>query len=312
MRASEEQLWAILTQRLKARHFVLLSSVYRHRSLRKVADEMNLSQPAITKALKEMEEIVGAELFERTSRGLVPTPVAYLLVPRSAAFLEDLRNLAADLTAFHAGFHGTVRIGIIQFISYSLLTKAMDALRQQGFNYRFVVHDGHTDALVDMLSRHELDCVIARLTHVNSSEMEQEILYTQQAVLLSNRAYQSPNSRKLTINDFATAEWVLPPKATPTRRAFEEMLVRSGVVIREPLVETISVAAIKATLASNEVCVTMLPRDLAEEIAAEGLCRILPVELDFLLPAVSLITRRAAQSDRTLGALKRVIRAVAP
>jgi DNA-binding transcriptional LysR family regulator len=312
VRTREEQLWATLTQRLKARHFVLLSSIYRHRTLRKVADEMSLSQPAITKALKEMEEIIGAGLFERTSRGLVPTPVADLLVPRSTAFLEDLRNLAVDLTALHDGFHGTVRIGIIPFISYSLLTKAMGALRQQGFNYRFVVHDGHTDRLVDMLHRHELDCVIARLTHENSSEMQQDILYTQQAALLSNRRYRFSKNRKLTINDFADAEWVLPPKATPTRRAFEEMLVRSGVVIREPLVETISVAVIKAVLAANEGCVTMLPQDLAEEVTAEASCRILPVQLDFALPAVSLMTRRDAQGDRTLGALTRAIRAVAP
>jgi DNA-binding transcriptional LysR family regulator len=312
VRSREEQLWTTLTQRLKARHFLLLSSIYRHRTLRKVADEMNLSQPAITKALKEMEEIVGAALFERTSRGLVPTKVAELLLPRSAAFLQDLRNLAGDLSALHDGFHGTVRIGMIQFISYSLLTKAMAALRQQGLNYRFVVHDGHTDTLVEMLGRHELDCVIARLTPESGNQIQQEILYTQQAALLADRAYRFPKGRKLLISDFADADWVLPPKATPTRRAFEEMLIRSGVVIREPLVETISVTAIKAVLTSNEGSVTVLPRDVAEDVAREGFCQILPIELDFLLPAVSLITRREAQGDQTLEALKRAIRAFAP
>jgi DNA-binding transcriptional LysR family regulator len=311
VRKREEQLWTTLTHRLKARHFVLLSSIYRHRTLRKVADELCLSQPAITKALKEMEEIVGAVLFDRTARGLVPTAAADLLALRSSNFLADLRNLADDLTALQDGFRGVVRIGLIPFVAYSLLTKTMDMLRQQGFSYRFAICDGDTDTLVRMLRNHELDCAVARLTHENSGELEQEILYTQQPVLLSGRTYALPKNRKVTIKDFANAEWVLPPKATPTRRAFEEMLVQSKVVIQEALVETSSVTVIKAVLAANPTSVTLLPRDLADEVVQEGTWRILPVDLDFSLPAVSVITRRDDQGDRTLDVLKQAIRAAA-
>ncbi|AOJ71423.1 MULTISPECIES: LysR substrate-binding domain-containing protein [Burkholderia] len=311
MRSRDEQLLAALTQRLKARHFVLLSSIHRHRTLRKVADEMNLSQPAITKALQELEEIVGAALFERTARGLVPTPAADMLVSRSAAFLADLRNLAGDLTAIEDGFHGVVRIGVIHFIAYGILTKAMDALRERGFNYRFAVRDGDTDTVVGMLRRHEIDCAIARLTHESAGEIEQEVLYVQQPVLLSSRGYRAPKGRGATIDAVAGAQWVLPPKATPTRRAFDEMLVRRGVVIGEPLVETTSVTVIEAVLAANDEAVTMLPRDLAEEVAHGGACRILPIDLDFALPAVCLVTRQDMAGDRTLDALKRAIRAAA-
>jgi hypothetical protein len=62
-----------LITRLKLRQLALLQAVDRHRTLGRVAAEMRVSQPAVTKALREVEDIFGNTLFERTSRGLVPT-----------------------------------------------------------------------------------------------------------------------------------------------------------------------------------------------------------------------------------------------
>lgn len=311
MQTQENQLWVTLTQRLKARHFSLLSSIYRHRSLRKVAQEMNLSQPAITKALKEMEEILQTRLFERTARGLVPTSAAALMVVRGGAFLEDLRNLARDLISLKSGYHGVLKIGVIHFISYTLLTKAMEVLRLQGFDYRFIVRDGNTEGLIDLLRGRELDCVIGRLSHEHSNELSQEVLYTQQAALLASSEYRVPKVKQLTIGVLEGAHWLLPPRATPTRRAVEEMFIRRGVVVPEPLMETSSVEVLKVVLAADPKSVTILPSDLAEEISKDAAYKRLPLELDFALPAVSLITRRESRQEKSVDTLLQAIRAAA-
>lgn len=67
------QLHHALLTRLKVRQLALLQAIDRHRTLGRVAADMRLSQPAITKALREVEDIFGTPLFERTPRGLVPT-----------------------------------------------------------------------------------------------------------------------------------------------------------------------------------------------------------------------------------------------
>src|SRR5260221_6392447 len=102
-----------LTSRLRARHLVLLSAIYRHRVLRLVAAELNYSQPAVTKTLQELEALIGAPLFQRTRRGLVPTAVAELVVARGQTILADLNRLAGDLVALDDGYSGIIRVGII-------------------------------------------------------------------------------------------------------------------------------------------------------------------------------------------------------
>ena len=86
-----------LLSRLKLRQLILLQAVDRHRSLVRVADEMQLSQPAITKALHEVEDIFGSQLFARTSRGLVPTAAG-----EAAGLLSDLLSPVA-LTRYSSG-----------------------------------------------------------------------------------------------------------------------------------------------------------------------------------------------------------------
>lgn len=308
MRSPEDQLWSTLSQRLKARHFALVASIHRHRSLRKVAEEMSLSQPAVTKALKEIEDIVGTALFERTARGMLPTPAADLLAERSGAFLEDLRKLAHDLTAIRSGHHGVFRIGVIQFISYSLLTNAMNSLRAQGFRYRYIVEDGHTEHLIEMLRVHALDCVIGRISHEHSAELNQEVLYSQPAVVVASKGFRVSGRRGLKFSDLEGAHWFLPPRATPSRRAVEEMFVRHGSMVPEPVVEASSVAVLKALLKSNQEGVTILPEELAKEISADGSCRILQLNLDFNLPAVSLVTLRDTVRSGSVETLLQAVR----
>ena len=76
--------------RLKLRHLSLLQSLERHRTLSRVAEEMNLSQPAITKALREVEDIFMTRLFERTSRGLVATAAGRAVLRFARVTLADV------------------------------------------------------------------------------------------------------------------------------------------------------------------------------------------------------------------------------
>ena len=79
-----------LLSRLKLRQLALLQAVDRHRTLGRVAAEMRLSQPAITKALREVEDIFGHVLFDRTSRGLVPTPAGDAVLEYARRWLTEL------------------------------------------------------------------------------------------------------------------------------------------------------------------------------------------------------------------------------
>ena len=68
-----------LTSRLKMRHLMLLLQIEQHGSLTRVAEHMATSQPAVTNALAELESMFDVPLFERSVRGMTPTPLLSLI-----------------------------------------------------------------------------------------------------------------------------------------------------------------------------------------------------------------------------------------
>jgi DNA-binding transcriptional LysR family regulator len=297
-----------LTTRLRARHFVLLSAIYRHRMLRLVAAELNYSQAAITKALQELEALIGAPLFQRTRRGLVPTAVAELVVARGQTILADLDRLAGDLVALDEGYRGVIRVGIIPYIPQRLLTGVIAKLRRGTKRYRFLVRDGSTDTLVGALLRHELDCVLGRFSQVDGAALEQTIVYVQQPRLVASRRHPFRKRRTLGLAELKRSDWILPPPGTPTRQAFDEMLVRHQIELPAPFIETASISVIKATLQGERLGVALLPDDVAFEFQREGAGRILPLDLDFPLPAVSFIRRREPVADPLVNLFEEALR----
>ena len=112
MRDHAAQLQHALLSRLKMRHLVLLQAIDRHRVLNRVALEMRLSQPAITKALREIEDIFMTPLFERTPRGLKPTAAGQAVLHYAVVTLAGVESTARTLTAIDVGLTGRVRIGV--------------------------------------------------------------------------------------------------------------------------------------------------------------------------------------------------------
>lgn len=92
-----------LANRLKHRHLMLLVNIDRHKSLTRVAAQTGISQPAVTKALAELEDIFGAPLFLRTGSGLQPTQLGNLALVRARHMLSDLDLWEREVEALQAG-----------------------------------------------------------------------------------------------------------------------------------------------------------------------------------------------------------------
>jgi DNA-binding transcriptional LysR family regulator len=103
-----------LLSRLKLRQLALLRSIDRLRSLGRVAAELQLSQPAITTALREVEDIFGSQLFVRSNRGLVPTAAGDAVLAYTHRWLAELESTARVLTSLETGKGGRMRLGLTQ------------------------------------------------------------------------------------------------------------------------------------------------------------------------------------------------------
>src|ERR1700754_3025730 len=178
-----------LSARLKMRHLVLLLQIEQHGSLTRVAEHMASSQPAVTNALAELESMFGMPLFERSSRGMLPTALGFVVLERARAMIHDLDHLARDVKAVASGHATHLHVGVIPFISGQLLSAALKRLHaSMERRVTVTIHEGTSDQLLPHLRDHTVDVVIGRAAaSVELHKAKFEVLFRQHPRMIASR-----------------------------------------------------------------------------------------------------------------------------
>ena len=100
-----------IAHRIKLRDLRLLETVVRLRSMAKAAAELNITQPAVSKAMGELEHAVGVKLVDRSRQGIEPTPHGRALLRRGSIIFDELRQGVAELEYLSDPAAGEVRFG---------------------------------------------------------------------------------------------------------------------------------------------------------------------------------------------------------
>lgn len=301
-----------LLSRLKLRQLALLQTIDRHRSLGRVAAEMHLSQPAITKALHEVEDIFGSTLFTRSSRGLVPTPAGDAVLHYARRWLAELEATTRVLTSIEAGRSGRLRLGLTQQVPQQLMSAALTHLLDRSPRISVMVREGTTDELVANLLAREIDCAIGRSYDGDASGLVQQAIYEQEPCLIVGARNVKRLSRgPLDWARLAQLDWILPPPNTPMRRTYNAVFVGAGVQPPMPILETTSLRGIEMVLRQEPNAITIFARDVMEEMERATGWAALPYRLNWNLPPVSFFTLKELDGHPTVQALREVVVATA-
>lgn len=298
---------ALLT-RLKLRQLALLQALDRHGTLGRVAAEMQVSQPAITKALREVEDLFGNTLFARTSRGLVPTAHGEAVLDYARRWLAELDSTTRVLTSMDAGRAGRLRLGITQQVPQQLLTAALTHMLERTPRMAVMTREGTTDELVASLQALELDCAIGRSYDGSASGLVQEALYQQEPCLVVAAGSARRLSRgPLDWARLAKLDWILPPPNTPMRRTYNAIFVGAGVQPPVPLLETTSARSVETVLRREPNAIAIVARDAVTEMERSGHFAALPYRLNWNLPPVSFFTLERLAEHPMVASLRKVV-----
>lgn len=313
MTSPSEHLQHLLVSRLKLRHLALLQQIERHRTLSRVAAEMRLTQPAITKALQEIEDVFMTRLFDRTRRGLEPTRAGQAALRYAQVLLAESASAAQALAAIDGGLGGRLRIGWTPQVPDVLRNAVFTHLLGQQPRVAVVAREGTTDELVAAINSRSLDCAIARsYQEGGGADFVQEAIYEQEPALIVPARSRARLARApLDWAQLAQLDWILPPPNTPMRRTFSAMFLSAGVQPPSPIAETTSLRGIETVLSLEPASITILARDVGLEMATRGGCAVLPQRLTWNLPPVSLFVARAAAGHPIVQSLTHVIRQAA-
>lgn len=284
-----------LARRLKHRHLTLLLAIERHGTLTRVAAQAGISQPAASKILLEIEDLFGAPLFVRTGRGLQANALGQQAIDRAQRMLNDLSRWEQEVQALQGGHAAHLHVGAVPYVSSTLLARAI-ALLLERHGITVTLHRATTDHLLPMLRRHELDGMIGRLPPLAGLEgLRHQALYHQRPSLIAHRHLaRRLNARAPDWAAAAALRWVLPEARTPTRHLIAEHFVRCGVAPPQPVLEAYSTDVIETLLGGDATLVSVVPTEIAQELAARGRIKAITWDWGWELPPINLIQRECA------------------
>ncbi|MFC6883147.1 MULTISPECIES: LysR substrate-binding domain-containing protein [Actinomadura] len=253
----------LLNGRLKLRHLVLVVAIADHGSVLRAAEHLHLAQPAVTRSLREVEHILGVELFTRGPRGVTPTLFGDAFVEHARAVLAELRRAGERITGLADGDVGTVTIGTLLAGSNVLLPRAIATLKRSRPGITVVVQEATFDAQVPRLLDGEIDLILGRLNPIEDVRgLRQITLYSEPVRLVARLGHPARSRAGLTLEDLLDYPWVLPLEQTALRRELEQMFTGAGLVPPANLVECTSVLTVR-TLVRDTDMIAALPELVA-------------------------------------------------
>lgn len=265
-----------LDTRIKFRHLVCFLEVARQGSLARAADRLAVSQPAISKTLKELEALLQVSLFDRSKAGAELTAAGVAFMRYAAPSVQALRE---GVRSLREGEHeaGYVRLGVLSTVESTLLPDVVDRLHARHAALNVSVVTGPSDYLLSQLRLGELDLVVGRMT--DSPQvigLSFEHLYSESMVMVVRPSHRLLTERPLDpgrLHDFPV---VLPLSGTTIRRYADGLFVQAGLGLPPRRLETLSVALSKRYVERSDA-IWIAPLDAVRLDLAEGaLCQFDP------------------------------------
>lgn len=179
-----------LVQRLRLHQLRALDALETQRSLMKAAASLAVSQPALTRTLHDVEQVLQARLFDRHARGVRPTAAGLAAVGAARRVLQELRLLDAALDQLHDPAAGTVSLGALPVAAAGVLPGVLTRLKRERPGLRIRLREGRTEDLLPLLAAGELDLVVGRLYAPDAPDgMEREALWDEPISLLARAGH---------------------------------------------------------------------------------------------------------------------------
>ena len=277
-----------IQHRLKLSQLRLLVHVADTGSLLAAAERMHITQPAATKALKQLEADLGSPLVMRSSTGSVLTPLGELLCKRARLILSELRSVEEELGLFHAGQAGQITVGALPVAAPTLLPMALQALYRDHPRITVRVVEGSSDVLFPGLKEGQLDLLVGRFWSVEEPDLFNEILFESRFAVAVRPGHPLLSRRRLQLADTLELPWILPAPGVHTRSAIEEMFRHHGLAMPPHPVETTSYLVTRALVMSTDM-VCPLPIEMLRGDLDLGAIKLLPLKLDIRLPPVGIV-----------------------
>lgn len=289
--------------RLKTRQLLLLVALAEEGNIHRAAQVLSMTQPAASKLLKDLEDVLEVSLFDRLPRGMRPTWYGETMIRHARMALASLNQAHDELNALKTGHYGQVGIGAITSPGLTLLPAAVALVKQEHPSLRISLDIETSPVLLDRLEQGALDIVVGRLfaehdkTHLRYEPLTEELICA-----IARPGHPLSGMSGLTLRDVLAAGWIVPPAGSVLRHRFDLMFQQDGLAPPINTIESSALLFITRMLQQSDM-VAVLAADVAHYYASHGLVTVLPLDMPCHMDAFGIITR----TDRLLSPAAKVM-----
>lgn len=203
-----------IKRRIKLKDLDVFMAVAAVGGMGKAAERLNLSQPAISKAIADLEQALGVRLLDRSRQGVEPTAYGTALIQRGAAVFDELRQGVNDIDFLSDPTAGELRIGVVEGIASALVAPLIQRLSMKNPRMTFSVEVAGTAKLCDELSKRGIELAIAKTTRALPADQQGETLFSDPLVVVAAATNPLTRKRTIALANLLDEPWTLEPPDT--------------------------------------------------------------------------------------------------
>jgi len=304
---TREQLFRHVT----AAQLTSLIKLVEFRNFTHAARSLGVSQPTIHRAARTLERSLGADLFEKTSYGVVPTREAEKLSQRAHLAFVEISQAQADIDALRGRDSGSTVIGAMPLARSFLVPKALIRFTREHTEHAVSIMEGTYEHLLSSLQAGQVDFLIGAMREVRpSADIVQEHLFDDPLSIVMRAEHPLAKRRKLSATDLTSYPWMAPRPSSPLRAHFESMFTKLGVASPRRPIECNSLIAARALLMESDHLMLSSMNQVHYELQA-GMLVALPHPAGKILRGIGLTVRRDWRPTQAQARLLAILRETA-
>lgn len=260
-------------------------------SLSAAARKHGISQPAINRALRNLEKRLDLMLFHREDRRMIPTAAGKIVIRRAKLAYSEIRLAIEEIGAPAGGVGGRIKIGVLPLARTLLVPLAVSRVLDTYADADISIVDGTYPSFLHDLRHGEIDFVVGTIrVPAPSGEISSELLFMDDLVIVARAGHPIHARSGIGLPDLIEEKWVFPSKGVPLRNNFETILAAMGSALPRRVIETDSLAVVRSLLLEEDrLAVVSRYQIYHEEIF--GMLKIVALTLDSATRPVGFITR---------------------
>jgi DNA-binding transcriptional LysR family regulator len=280
-----------VSRRLKLRGLQVFDTVVQCGSMAKAAALLHVTQPAVSKAIGELERSIGVRLLDRNPQGIEATVYGRALLKRGVAVFDELQQGVKEIQFLADPTAGEVRIGCGEAFGAGLLPAVLERLGRQypRIVYHVILTTSPEEEL-RVLRERRVDLMLTRVkAPFLEDDMDADVLFHERLCVVAGAKSKWARRRRIELAELLDEQWILAPPNTVPSALVEEAVSAKGLAVPQARAVSFSLHLRNSLLPTGRY-LTVLPRSCLRYSPMRSLLKALAVDFPSKPTPVAIVT----------------------